>query len=263
MAIAKLNDIEIYYEIYGKGQPLVLISGYTCDHAFWNGMLGKLAQHFQVLVFDNRAIGRSKDAGKPFTVETMAKDTINLIEHLKLNKPIIVGQSMGGAIAQMVALQFLDKISQLVILNSVEKFNTVAMMALESLLNLRKTNIPFDLLIETTLPWVFSKDYLTVQEYILAFKDAVKNNPAPQSIADQERQLQALKSFDSRLWIKKINIPSLVLAANEDIISPIAECQQLADNLNAKLIEIPGGHASPVEQSERLNQAILSFLLGT
>lgn len=66
MATAKFNDIEIYYEIYGKGRPLVLISGYTCDHTFWNGMLDKLSQQFQVLVFDNRAIGKSKDEGKLF-----------------------------------------------------------------------------------------------------------------------------------------------------------------------------------------------------
>lgn len=263
MPIAKLNNIDIYYEIYGKGTPLVLISGYTCDHTFWTGVLNKLAQHFQVLILDNRAIGRTKDKGESFSIETMAKDTINLIDYLNFTKPIIVGQSMGGAIAQTISAQYPNKISKLIILNSVKKFNTIAIMALENILNLRKSNFEFDLLIEASLLWVFSGEYLAIPEHIIAFKNAVKSNPAPQSIQDQERQLMALKSFDSRTGIKKINTQALVIAATSDIISPVAECKELANNIRADFIEIPGGHASPIEQPEKLNQIILNFLLST
>lgn len=258
MAIAKLNGIDMYYEVYGKGKPLVLISGYTCDHNFWEDMLEELTSTFQVLIFDNRAIGYTKDDNKPFTIQTMAKDTINLIEHLGLIKPIIIGQSMGGAIAQTIAAEFSDKIGRLIILNSVEKFNLVTKLALKNILDLRKAGIDFDLLIEAALPWVHSSEYLSVPKHINAFKEAIINNPAPQSIEDQARQLLAIEDFDSRLWSKKINTPALVVAATEDLITPINQCRQLAINLNAKLIEIPGGHASPIEQPERVNQIILN-----
>jgi pimeloyl-ACP methyl ester carboxylesterase len=261
MAFAELKGIKTYYEIHGTGLPLVLIAGYTCDHFFWTSMIDQLACHFQVLVFDNRAIGQTIDNKKAFSLEVMAEDVINLIEYLNWDKPSIVGQSMGGLIAQQIAARFPDKLNKLVILNSMEKLNPLAEMALENILNLRKANISFDLLIETALPWVCSGSYLAKKEHIRVFKEAVKNNPAPQSIDDQERQFSVLKACDSRPWNKTIQCPSLVVTATEDIISPICEAEQLADHLKAKFLKIPGGHASPLEQPEKLSQILLEFLL--
>ncbi len=253
--------MDLYYELYGEGKPLVLIAGYTGDHMFWSLMLDQLAKKFQVLIFDNRGIGQTKDKGASFTLDTMADDTIALTEQLGLVKPHIIGQSMGGAIAQLIAKKYADKIDKLIILNSVAKFNLRTIKTLESLLNLRKENIAFDLFLDAAMPWFFSSDYLAQTENIITYKQALINVPYPQSISDQERQFNALLSFDSRDWLARLTSPTLVLAAEDDIIALPAESQHLANQVaNTRFKMIPGAHSSPLEQPQEVNKAILSFL---
>lgn len=262
MATINVKGVNIYYEIHGQGNPLVLIAGYTCDHTFWGAMLDDLARKFQVLVFDNRAVGQTKDDGALFTLEDMAEDTMTLVQQLGIVQPHILGQSMGGAIAQIIAKKYPDKINKLIVLNSASKFNTRTVKAIESLLNLRKENISLDLLIETGMPWFFSSDYLSNPENIVSFKESIKNNPYPQSVEDQERQCKNIPTFDSHDWINEIKATALVIAAEEDIIVLSAESQQLAKDIpNAQFIIIPGGHSSPLEQPKELNKAIFNFLL--
>jgi pimeloyl-ACP methyl ester carboxylesterase len=261
MPLAKLKNIDIYYEIHGEGKPLVMVAGYTCDHTFWNPMLNSLTKHFQTLIFDNRAIGQTKDTNDSFTLETMAEDTMALIQYLHLVQPVIIGQSMGGAIAQIIAHKFSEQISKLVIMNSTTKFNMRTLKAIESLLNLRKNNLSFDLLVETGMPWFFSSDYLAKSGNIGAFKENLQNNPYPQSLEDQERQFKALQSFDSQSWLSEINNPTQIIAAEDDIIATVSESQRLAKDIKgAKLRIIPGGHSSSLEQAESLNQIISNFL---
>ena len=224
-------------------------------------MLDELAKKFQVLIFDNRGIGQTKDNGATFTLETIAEDTMALVCQLGLIHPHILGQSMGGAIAQIIAKKYSDKINKLIILNSVAIFNTRTVKAIESLLNLRKENISLDLLIETSMPWFFSMDYLAKPENIASFKEIIKSNPYIQSIQDQERQFRTIPPFDSRNWIDGIKTNTLVIAAEEDIVALPTESQQLAKIIpNAQFITIPGGHSSPLEQPKEVNKTILKFL---
>lgn len=261
MPIAKLKNIEMYYEIHGQGNPLVLIAGYTCDHTFWVSILEMLSKYFQVLIFDNRAIGQTKDTNVPLNIEMFAEDTMSLIQYLGIDQPIIIGQSMGGAIAQAIAMKYPEKIKKLIILNSVAKFNFITLMALENILTLRKTNISIDLLTDITLPWIFSGEYLNIPEHINNIKTATKKNIYPQSLSDEQRQFDALKKFDSTEWVNNIKIPTLVMAGENDLITPISECQNLAKFIkNSKFETIPGGHASPIEQPARLNESILNFI---
>ncbi|KXF74659.1 hypothetical protein ATN84_22435 [Paramesorhizobium deserti] len=262
MATARLDNVEIYYEIHGEGRPLVLIAGYTCDHTFWEGVLPHLAKRFRVITFDNRGIGSTADHGEPFSVDTMAADAAGLIRHLGLEKPAVVGQSMGGAIVQTLQARFPEICGPCAILNSSQRFDTVAIKALESLLELRKANVDFDLLIDATLPWLSGSEWLSNGKNIADFKHALLANPAPQSVADQERQLIALKSFDARTWNKPWKHPAMVISATEDRVASVHEGRNLARSLNARFAEVPGGHASPVEQAGKVSELLLAFLHG-
>lgn len=255
------NGIDIYYELHGQGQPLVLIAGYTGDHTFWKFMQEELAKQFTVLLFDNRGIGQTHDSGVDFSLELMAKDTMALIEALGLQRPHILGQSMGGAIAQFIAKNHAQHIDKLIVLNSAAKLNIRTLKTLENLLTLRKEEMSFDLFIDTALPWFFSSDFLSVPEYITAFKEDLLKNHFPQSINDQERQFKALVPFDSRSWLQDIKTETLVIAAEEDIIALPEESKQLSQGLAAaQFTMIPGAHSSPVEQAQRVNELVLRFL---
>ena len=257
----KINDIDIYYELHGIGQPLVLISGYACDHAFWTVMMSKLITRFQVLIFDNRAVGQTKDDGSPFKLDLLAEDVMGLVHQLGLIQPHIVGHSMGGAIAQIIAKKYPNEINKMIILNSAATFNIRTIKALESMLNLRKANVPFDLLIETCMPWLFSSGYLAKPENILSFKESVMNNLYLQSMKDQERQFNAIVDFDSRSWLNELKTESLIISSTEDILDLPTEGQELKENiLQAEFKLIPGGHSSPIEQPHEVCELIFNFL---
>lgn len=261
MPTIHVNGIDIYYEQHGHGQPIVLIAGYTGDHTFWQAMKEALAKQFMVLVFDNRGIGQTRDSGAAFSLESMAADTVALINALGLERPHILGQSMGGAIAQIIARDYAAQTGQFVVLNSAAKLNVRTLKTLENLYKLREEQIPFDLFIDTALPWFFSSSFLAVPQHITAFKDALLKNPFPQSISDQKRQFNALVSFDSRSWLADIKAKTLVIAAEEDIIALPEESRELAENLaTARFTMIPGAHSSPVEQAARVNELVLQFL---
>jgi 3-oxoadipate enol-lactonase len=260
MAIAKIDGLEMYYEDHGKGDALFLIPGYTCDHSFWDQMVPGLTERFRVVTFDNRGCGRTKDDGRPFSVETMAADAAALIKYLGLSHPAVLGQSMGGAIAQTMLARIPDACGKCVILNSTQSFSPGAIMALESLLTLRKADVDFDFLVDASLRWLSGSAWRSVPENVAGFKAAIRANPAPQSIADQERQLMALKTFDAGLRNKPWSHATLVVSATEDLLTPPDEGRALAASLGAKFVEIHGGHPSPIEQPERLLQILTEFL---
>lgn len=261
MPTAHFSDLDLYYETYGQGQPLVLISGYTCDHRFWTSLVDALAQQFHAVVFDNRGIGQTQDHGGSFSLETCAQDTLRLLDHLQLSSPVIVGQSMGGAIAQILAHHHSDRISSCILLNTVQTFNVATLKALESLLYLREVGLAPEQLVEATLPWVFSKDFLAQKEQVAAFKTSALNPVVPQSVFDQQRQFNALQAFDSSRWGQTMQVPSLVIGAKDDRLTPLAECKALAHQLQASFQTIPGGHASPLEQPNLLVDILSHWIL--
>ena len=255
MAMMRINGADIYYELRGQGKPLVLIEGYACDHTFWDLVRPGLETQFQVLVFDNRGSGQTKDAGEPLTLEIMAADTMMLIDALGLVCPHILGHSMGGAIAQIMGRNHADKLGKLILMNSSPHFNYRALFAMESMLTLRKNGVSLDLLIEVSLPWFYSSVFLANPQNVILFKEILGSYPYLQTIGDQERQLKALQAFDSRPWLHEISLPVHVIAAKEDIAVMMSESEQLVAGIaGASLAIIDGGHCSPVEQAAAVVQ---------
>src|SRR5512146_1889888 len=105
MPTAKVNDITMYYEIQGEGEPLVLIAGLRLDIAEYNGIDSWLAQKYQVVAFDNRGAGRTDKPDIPYSIEMMADDIAGLLYALGVKQAHIIGISMGGRIALALALQ--------------------------------------------------------------------------------------------------------------------------------------------------------------
>lgn len=261
MASANLNGIDIYYELHGQGEPLVLIAGFSCDHLFWTGMLDELSKHFQVLIFDNRAIGRTKDSGNSFTLETMADDTLALIKHLELKRPHIVGHSMGGMVAQIISRKYPHEINKQIILNSTTKINFASIMVIQGTINFFKDNVPIEHVIDASLPWFYSSQFLANPKNVAALKALIVNNPFPQSITDFERQYHALKSANTEAWLHEIKSTTLVVVSENDIVIFPAESKIIHHKIpGATLAIIPGGHSSPVERPQQVNNAIIKFL---
>lgn len=115
MPVAESNGINLYYEVTGEGEPLVLISGLGYGLWQWHKMIPGLSEHFKVIAFDNRGAGRSDKPPGPYNVEMLAADTIGLLDALSIEMAIILGHSMGGFVAQQIALAYPERVSKLVL----------------------------------------------------------------------------------------------------------------------------------------------------
>lgn len=251
MPYLKTNDINLYYEIHGQGQPLVLINGLKGGLASWAPVLDKLTQHFQVIIFDNRGIGKTDAPAFDYSVGMMADDTIALINHLNLEQPHILGYSLGGAIAQSIAARYPDKINKLMLCNTFAKFDFIPSLIFKNVLSLYKANVAPGMIMKTVFPWVFSENFLSKPEMIDVLFNDHHEDPFPQTISGYQGQLSALLNFDSLSWLNKIISSTLILASENDLIAPIENSQRLLSGLpNAVFSKMPGGHASFIEETK-------------
>ncbi len=259
MPILTVNNAKFYYELHGEGEPLVLIAGLKADHNGWLPVLSDLVKKFQVLIFDNRGAGQTSDAGDAFDVEMMADDVMELIQKLKLDRPHIVGHSLGGAIAQVIAKKYAENINSIVLCNTFTKFNETAKEAFAEILKLHNSGTSEAEIMESIIPWAFSPKFLN-QEIIEVIRKSSNENPYPQSSPDYERQFNALCEFDSRSWISSLNVPALILGSDEDKIATLNESKELADSISgSKFVNLPTGHASQVEQPKLFFEALNNF----
>lgn len=112
----QVADIKMGYRIYGNGFPLILISGYGSTMELWEpGTINALATHYQVIIFDNRGIGQTEKGTKAFSIEQFSEDSCGLMDALGIKQAHVMGWSMGGMIAQELALQHPDRISKLIL----------------------------------------------------------------------------------------------------------------------------------------------------
>ena len=116
MPRAKVNDINIYYDVHGDGFPLVMVMGFLGNADCWDPrMLPVLADKFKVIVFDNRGAGRTDISAKEFSIKLFAEDTVGLMDVLKVPKAHVLGISMGGMIAQELALNYPERVEKLIL----------------------------------------------------------------------------------------------------------------------------------------------------
>lgn len=107
MPKVKINGVNLYYEIQGDGFPLLLIQGLSENVYWWDApMIDELSKHMKLVIFDNRGVGRSDALEGDLTIEIMAADALGLMDALNINQAHILGHSMGGMIAQELALKF-------------------------------------------------------------------------------------------------------------------------------------------------------------
>jgi pimeloyl-ACP methyl ester carboxylesterase len=262
MSLVAINDTtKIYYELYGKGHPVIFIAGYACDNTVWNLVSKNLIDNFTVITLDNLGVGQTIDSGESFTLENIADNIVTFIDYFQLHRPHIIGQSMGGCIAQIIAKKYADKINKLILLNTVTKFNKSSIIMMEARLNLRREKISTEILFNIGLPWSFSGSYLENPENIEAHKIRLSSNKFPQSTENQSRQLQALKIFDSNSWAHEITNPTLIIASENDLITPVQDVTALKNKIKkAQFSIISGGHASILENHYEVTKLIRSFL---
>src|SRR3972149_3351360 len=115
MATTRVNDIEMYYEVYGSGEPLLLIMGLGANATAWEMQVPDFSRGYRVIAFDNRGAGRTEKPKEPYSIAQMADDAADLLDALGLGWSHVYGMSMGGMIAQEMALRHPSRVRALVL----------------------------------------------------------------------------------------------------------------------------------------------------
>lgn len=257
----KCNDISLYYETHGTGTPIVFIAGFSVDHTNWQEIIG-LFPGYQCILFDNRGAGQSDVPAGPYTIEEMALDVVALCTALKIQSAHFVGNSMGGYILQTLALKHPHLIKSAVISNCGMHPAINFGIFLQSQLELRKALAPVASLVKASCAWVFSSHFLTQPGKLSGLIQLSLDNPFPFSIPGFEAQRAALAQFNSTNWASDIQVPSLVIASDEDLIFSDNEVHALATQIpHAKYHCFTNcGHVPQLEQPQNFSKIVMDFL---
>ncbi len=258
----KPGDVVLYYEIHGEGTPLLLIAGLGSDCLSWGGVVAKLAAHFKVIVFDNRGVGRSEAPEKSYAVGEMTSDAIRLLDHLKIKKAHILGHSMGGFIAQEMAIHHPERVERLVLAStaavSSERNNTLFLEFYKEL----RTGADPETWILKWVRWLFSPERLSCKTFIDAFVKNRLKDPFPQQARGLKGQIDAIALFDSREKLGRVKAETLVLHGREDILILPGEAEALAKGISGSAFQYIKGaaHCLHIENRHVFVRAVVEFL---
>ena len=264
----KTNEIELYYEKHGEGEPLVLISGLGYSSWQWHKMVPLLAEHFQVITFDNRGVGQSDKPAGPYTAQMLAADTVGLLDALGIGKAIVIGHSMGGFIAQAMALDFPQKVEKLILCSTTFggprhiPVTPEAMKVLTDVTSDALTRFKNGLSVSTAPGWP-EKNPAMIEEWI---RWRVANPIEPvhyqAQLAIGLGLLPEAAAFENKL--PEISVPTLILFGAHDKVVPPANADLLAKQIVGSQIRIlpDAGHFFPLEIPEVASKAVIEFSQG-
>ena len=260
MPFVRANSINIYYEIHGAGEPLVLISGLGGDRTFWQASIPILTLHFQVIIFDTRGIGRTDAPKEKYSMEIFAADLEGLMDALQIQKAYVLGYSMGGQIAMTFALKYPSRVSKLIIAASCAKLNTQIRLYVDAVLSVYEGGANPRQMFELVAPWLFSAAFLsnTENENYLQFDE---NDPEQQPLYAWKNQYLAQREFDITDQLKDITAPTLILSGEADVFANAADNEVLAQRIpDAVHHELRGaGHLFNYEIPELFHKYVLNF----
>jgi pimeloyl-ACP methyl ester carboxylesterase len=262
MPLVEVNGVKTFYESKGEGKPLLMVHGAGGCYANWGIQLSELSKKLRAIAIDLPGHGKSERLKEKATIERFADHIAAFMKQIKLDKAVIAGHSMGGAIVQLLALKRPELFEKLIIVDSSAYFPDPGDSKLpgspENIRDLIRTQ-PLEVVGRAIMSRLFSKKTIekghmgSMLKYLLP-----DSNFDPMIMVND---FEAGRGFDIREKIKDINIPTLILAGGDSMI-PIAAAQFLHERIKGSALEIikDSGHMIMLEKPEEFNEAILRFV---
>ena len=264
MPRAAVNGIGLFYQDLGapEGEPVVLIMGWGGDHTAWAFQMPALAGSYRVIAPDNRGAGQSDQPDVPYSIAGMADDVAALLDGLKVTRAHVCGASMGGMIAQELALRHPDRVRTLQLHCTLARPDPYGSHLVESLLRVRAREDREEWA-RAMLPWIICRKTVRERpEFVELMLQRALDNPYPTSLTGLRRQAEAIGAHDTLDRLGAIRVPTLVSVGTEDILVPPAFSRELHARIpGATFMPIPdAGHVHFLEQPQAFNDAMLGFL---
>tara|TARA_B100000686_G_C16788954_1_gene977277 strand:+ start:1298 stop:2098 length:801 start_codon:yes stop_codon:yes gene_type:complete len=261
MPIADIGDAEIYFEDSGAGDPIMFVPGLGGGSSVWSEQIPFFSKNYRTITHDHRGCGRSTYSKIEYSVDQMANDALRLMDKLKLEKVHWVGHSTGGAMGQVIAQDNPDRLFSLVLsatwAGHDEYFQRSFSARKQVLSSAGTREYARHSILSLLPPWFITQnpDKVSVLEGYLAGAEQ------PKKI--MESRIDAICDFDRRNRMIDINAPTLVIVAEDDMVTPRYLSDELANGINnaEKIILSTGGHFMNHILIEEYNLAISRFLI--
>ena len=256
-----VNGCNLYYEIHGQGPPLFLIMGLRRNVEWWYRQIPDLSKHFKIVAFDNRGAGRSDKPEMDYSIKLFADDTAKLMDELSIDHAHILGVSMGGYIAQELAISFPKKVDNLA-LGCTSCGGEKAVLMKADRLEKFATNegLTPDKILKKDMDIYFSDEYVKKnQKAIEEFSEISMRYYQPAHAF--ERQFAACLKHDTVSRVKNIAQPILIMTGDDDPLVPPENSYILKELLPKAQLSVysNGRHCFFIEYFNRFNQEIISF----
>lgn len=263
-AVKIKNGMTIGYQESGQGEPLLLLMGLGAPSDKWAPHIAAYEKHFHCYAIDNRGAGRSdKPVAYAYSIREMAEDAVSFMDAMGIESAHVNGISMGGAIAQYLAVYYPERVRSLVLTNT---FPDVCVSFRRSIELLREINGQVDPISAGRLTqWIiyaqpFQEEH--EDEMLRAEAEDLKS-PYPMPSYAFKAQCNAILAFNILPELGRVKAPTLVVGGERDLFAPVPVTRKLAEAIpGAQLYMAPdGGHVQHWEQLEKYNQVTLDFLL--
>ena len=258
-AFAETTDgTRLAYWTEGSGDPVVLVHGLSGSHDLWEHQVPALAERYQVITIDVRGHGESDNPSGPWDVPTLAGDLVALLDHLGLERAVLVGLSMGGGISQTTAILYPERVRALALLSTSSSFPESTRERFRHRAEVAEREGLAKLVESMVVRWF-------TPEFAAAHPDAVDRERAAVLANDPRSFANSCRANAARDWtgeLDRITCPVLVLAGAGDPGSAVGNAEIFGRELRDAEVHVVDGasHLLPIEQPERTNQLLRAFL---
>lgn len=247
------------YQIHGDGPPLLLLPGLGGKGASWRPFLDTARERFATITLELPGSARGPRLCEPASVRDLAARTAELIEHLRLPALHVAGRSMGGMIAQELALLLPERLRRLVLVSTTGRVDRHLAEVFLLWARMADLGLPPSVRHQSALLWCLGSSALADDERVTAYLRAKGVSDHPAGYAAQARACAAHDALDR---LHQIRVPTLVVAGTDDRLTPLTHAEALSKAIPpARLATIPGaGHLPYLETPELFDRHVLGFL---
>jgi pimeloyl-ACP methyl ester carboxylesterase len=258
----RVGDITMHVVEAGAGEPLVLIMGLGGDHTVWGLQMPVFAERHRVIAFDNRGAGQTDQPAPPYTTRGMAEDTLGLMDALGIERAHVCGASLGGMIAQELALNHPERVRSLQLHCTLARPDAYLLALGQTWLEMRGA-LSREAFTRAMTLWLFAPvTFATRPEFVEGVVQNALANPFPPTPAGFAGQAQAVAGHDTLDRLERIRCPTLITVGAEDNLVPVRFSRALHARLpHAELVVLEGGgHGHFLELAPAFNEVVLGFL---
>ncbi len=262
MPSEKLNGVELYYEIHGRGEPLLLVAGLGSDSRSWGPFLKYLARRRMVIAFDNPGVGRTVAPDAGIGIRHIADDAAALAERLGFPFLDLFGHSMGALAALDLARRRPDRVKKLVLAGIAAPVSERNRALFSHWASCRESGMAPELWFENVYFWIFSARFFANGQAVREAVARAVESPYLPAASAFRKQVEAIAGYDCSGCLSGIAAKTLVLGGQEDLLFPPEACARLAREIPGAAFSLleTAGHALHLEQPRAAAERVLEFL---